>query len=150
LRADNPIERERKSNTRHNAAVSILLAGFFVFVFSHLILIVVVAGLIAYRVSTDEVHRILWIAALLAWLVGGAVLVVAISQIYAAAATAPILVVTVAWILAVAVRKTRAWARAATAVALVVWTLFSLVGVGTLELVVAAGGLQWPATTGLP
>lgn len=78
--------------------MSILLAGFFVFVFSHLILIAVVAGLIAYRVWTDEVHRILWIATLLAWLVCGAVLVVTVSQIYAAAATAPILVVTVAWI----------------------------------------------------
>ena len=132
--------------------MSILLVGFFFFLFSHLILIAVVAGLIGHRAWTDEAHRILWIAALLAWLVGGAVLVVAVqaSQIYAAAAMAPLLVVAVAWILVVAVRRMRARARAAAVAALAIWILYSLVGVGTLELVVAAGGVGWPATTGLP
>ena len=132
--------------------MSVLLAGFFVFAQSTLILFVVIAGLIGYRAWTDEPHRMLWIAALVGWLVVAAELLAAgaASQLYVAAATAPLLALTIAWVLLIAVRRARSWTRAATALALAVWILGSLVGVGSLELVVAAGGLQWPATTGLP
>ena len=145
-------DRAQERQSSRNAVVSILLAVFAVFLLSHFILLAVVAGLIGYRVWTDEVHRILWITALLTWLVGGAVLFVMVqaSQRYAAAAAAPLLAVVVAWVLVVAVRGTRASARVAPALALALWIPFSLVGVGTLELVVAAGGMQWPATVGLP
>lgn len=130
----------------------LLLAVFFVFVLSHFILFAVVTALIGYRVWTHKGHRVGWITALVAWLVGGAVLCAMIqaSQMYAAAAAAPVLAVVVGWILVVAVRRTRDRAKVAPALALALWIPLSLVGVGTLELVVAAGGMQWPATTGLP